>query len=238
MRKYAFMTLITFFFFGSASFSHAGFMDDLLKGIKGSEEKEEDTFISGLKEALDIGTRQAVEKVSVQDGYFGNADIRIPVPGKLEATENLLRKIGMGGHVDDFIISMNRAAEKAAPQALDIFLGAISDMTVTDAYEIIKGEETAATVYFQEKTSDDLTGLFRPVITHSMAGVGVVQSYKRMMDKYNSIPLVNRMEVDLEGYVTEEALNGLFFMVGEEEKKIRNDPSARVTELLQKVFGE
>ena len=194
--------------------------------------------VAGLKEALDVGTKQAVQKVSVRDGYFGNLDIRIPVPEKLERTESLLRKLGMDDRVDAFILSMNRAAEEAAPQAVDIFVEAIRDMTVVDAYGIVKGDHTAATSYFRERTSDNLIRLFRPVITGSMARVGAVRSYKRMMDRYNSIPLVQKVEVDLEGYVTQEALNGLFFMVGEEEKKIREDPAARITELLQKVFGD
>ena len=187
---------------------------------------------------MNIGTKQAVRKVSVQDGYFGNLDIKIPVPEKLKKTESLLRKLGMDERVNEFILSMNRAAEEAAPYAVDIFVGAIREMTVVDAYGIVKGDDTAATSYFKDKTSDDLTGLFRPVITDSMAAVGVVRSYKNMMDMYNSIPLVKKIEVDLEGYVTERALDGLFFMVGEEEKKIRTDPTARVTTILQKVFGE
>jgi hypothetical protein len=164
-------------------------------------------------------------------------DIKIPVPEKLEKAESLLRKVGMDDRVDEFILSMNRAAETAAPQAVDIFVDAIRDMTVVDAYGIVKGEETAATTYFENNTSGKLYGLFRPVVTDSMAKVGAVRSYKRMMDKYNSLPLVKKLDVDLEGYVTDMALDGLFFMVAEEEKKIRKDPAARVTELLQKVFG-
>ena len=144
----------------------------------------------------------------------------------------------MEDRVDEFILSMNRAAETAAPQAADIFVGAIRDMTVVDAYGIVKGDETAATSYFKDKTSNQLYGLFKPVVTDSMAEVGVVRSYKRMMDNYNSIPFVKKIDVDLEDYVTNGALAGLFFMVGEEEKKIRKDPAARVTKLLREVFGK
>ena len=237
MKRSFLFILILIFLLGPAHNSSAGFLDDLLKQVTGSKESEEDTLVSGLKEALDIGTKNAVKTVSQENGYFGNLDIKIPVPRKIEKAESVLRKIGLGKQVDEFILSMNRAAEGAAPQAVDIFVGAIRDMTVVDAYGIVKGEETAGTEYFRGKTSDDLTGLFRPVITESMARVGVVKSYKKMIDKYNSLPLVNKVDVDLEGYVTEEALYGLFFMVGEEEKKIRTDPAARVTELLRKVFG-
>lgn len=238
MRKVLPLTLVLMFLVCSVQFSHAGFFDDILKQVTGSEDNEEDTMVAGLKEALDIGTRKAVEKVSVKDGYFGNLAIKIPVPEKLEKTENLLRKLGMDDRVDEFILSMNRAAEAAAPQAKDIFVGAIRDMTVVDAYGIVKGDDTAGTVYFEEKTYGKLTELFKPVITDSMSRVGAVRSYKRMMKAYNSIPLVKDVDVDIEGYVTEKSLDGLFFMLGEEEKKIRRDPAARVTELLEKVFGE
>ena len=238
MKKTILFTLTTFFLFASVQCSSGGFFDDLIKQVTKPQENKEDTFIAGLKEALDIGTQNAVKKVSREDGYFGNLNIKIPVPEKLEDTEKLLRKVGMDDSVDEFILSMNRAAEKAAPQAVDIFVGAIRDMTVVDAYGIVKGDKTAATTYFQEKTSDNLYGLFRPVVTESMAQVGVVGSYKRMMKKYNSIPFVKQIDIDLEGYVTDEALGGLFFMVAEEEKKIRKDPAARVTKLLQEVFGK
>jgi hypothetical protein len=238
MRKAVFLILVPVFLLVSTQPSSAGFFDDIFKKITGSEESEEDTFVAGLKEALDIGTKKAVDKVSVQDGYFGNLDIKIPVPEKLEKTERLLRKLGMDERVDEFILGMNRAAEAAAPQAVDIFVNAISDMTVVDAYGIVKGDDTAATRYFEEKTSGSLAALFKPVITDSLSKVGAVRSYKRMMKAYNSIPLVDDVDVDLEGYVTDSALDGLFFMVGEEEKKIRKDPAARVTDLLKEVFGE
>jgi len=218
--------------------SSGGFLDDLIKeATRPSGPSQEDTFIAGLKEALDVGTKNAVSKVSVEDGYFSNINIKIPVPDELEDAEKLLRKVGMGDHVDEFILSMNRAAETAAPQAVDIFAGALRDMTVVDAYGIVKGDETAATSYFRDKTSFKLYELFKPVVSESMAQVGVVKSYKRMMDMYNSIPFVRKIDVDIEDHVTDGALDGLFFMVGEEEKKIRNDPAARVTELLQEVFG-
>ncbi|MDF1535719.1 MAG: DUF4197 domain-containing protein [bacterium] len=240
MKKHTLFLLTAALLLGTVQCSSGGFLDNVLEEAtkQSSKTSEEDTFVAGLREALDIGTRKAVEKVSVTDGYFHNLDIRIPVPEKLEKAEELLRKVGMDDRVDEFILSMNRAAETAAPQAVDIFVGAIRDMSVVDAYGIVKGEETAATDYFKSNTSSELYGLFRPVVTESMAKVGAVRSYKRMMDKYNSLPLVRKVEVDLEDYVTDMALNGLFFMVAEEEKKIRKDPAARVTELLQKVFGK
>ena len=238
MKKYVFLLIPIVLLLSTARYSSAGFFDDLIKQVTKPQENEEDTFIAGLKEALDIGTKNAVTSVSKENGYFGNLDIKIPIPEKLEDAQKLLRKVGMGDRVDEFVLSMNRAAEKAAPQAVDIFVGAIREMTVVDAYGIVKGDDTAATSYFRDKTSDNLYGLFRPVVTDSMAQVGVVRSYKRMMNKYNSIPFVKKVEVDIEDYVTDEALDGLFVMVGEEEKKIRKDPAARVTKLLQEVFGK
>jgi len=239
MRRFILLLLPLSLLFLTSSIQHssAGFFDDLLKQVTKPQQSDENTYIAGLKEALDIGTQNAVSSVSRENGYFDNLNVKIPVPEELEDVEKLLRKIGMDDRVDEFVLSMNRAAEKAAPQAVDIFVGAIRDMTVVDAYGIVKGDKTAATTYFQEKTSDNLYGLFRPVVTESMAQVGVVGSYKRMMKKYNSIPFVKQIDIDLEGYVTDEALGGLFFMVAEEEKKIRKDPAARVTKLLQDVFG-
>ena len=238
MRRFILLLLPVFFLLTTPQCSSAGFFDDLVKQVTKPKASQEDTFIAGLKQALDIGTKNAVSTVSKENGYLDNLNIKIPVPDKLSDVDKLLRKVGMGDRVDTFILSMNRAAEAAAPQAVDIFVGAIRDMTVVDAYGIVKGDETAATSYFQGKTTDNLYGLFRPVVTDSMAQVGVVRSYKRMMDKYNSIPFVKKIDVDLEDYVTDEALGGLFFMVGEEEKKIRKDPAARVTKLLQEVFGK
>jgi hypothetical protein len=239
LKKSILLFLPLFLVLSNARCSSGGFLDNLVKqATKPSGHSQEDKFIAGLKEALNIGTRNAVATVSQEDGYFGSLDIRIPVPDELEDAQKMLRKVGMGDRVDTFILSMNRAAEAAAPGAVDIFVNAIRDMTVVDAYGIVKGDETAATSYFREKTTNNLYGLFRPVITESMAQVGVVQSYKRMMDRYNSIPFVKKIDVDLEGYVTVKALDGLFFTVGEEEKRIRKDPAARVTELLQEVFGD
>ncbi|MBN2719846.1 MAG: DUF4197 domain-containing protein [Proteobacteria bacterium] len=237
MRRFLPLFLFPVLILGLACPSSAGFLDDLLGQITGSGGPDEETMVDGLKEALRIGTKNAVSSVSVQDGYFRNLDIRIPVPEKLEKAESLLRNMGMGERVDEFILGMNRAAEAAAPQAVDIFTEAIRQMTINDAVGIVKGGETAGTDYFRIKTSDRLSALFRPVIQDSLARVGAVNSYKRVVGAYNAIPLVEDVGIDLEGYVTEEALGGLFFMVGEEEKKIRQDPAARVTDLLREVFG-
>lgn len=219
--------------------ANGGILDDLVREVTRPQQgNDEDTVVAGLKEALRVGTGNAVDAVSRRGGYMDNLAIRIPVPEKLEKADRLLRRIGMGDRVDDFVLSMNRAAEKAAPAAVDIFVGAVKEMTITDAFGILKGGDTAATDYFRNRTTDRLYGLFRPVITDTMGQTGVVKSYKRLVDRYTSIPFVKEEPVDLEDYVTDQALAGLFHMVGEEERKIRKDPAARVTELLRRVFGQ
>jgi hypothetical protein len=225
--------------------AYAGFWDDMKKELKEAVEEEtggkglsEETVIAGLREALDVGTRKAVKKVSKLDGYYRNPQITIPFPPKVERAAKALRKIGLDKEVDRFVKSMNRAAERAAPKAVDIFVGSIKGMSFTDARNILKGNETAATEFFRKKTSAELSALFRPAISGAMDEVGVTRNFKKLMKKYASLPFVKEEYVDLDHYVTDKALEGLFFMVGEEEKKIRKDPAARVTELLKQVFGK
>jgi hypothetical protein len=146
--------------------------------------------------------------------------------------------VGFQQQVDGFIHSMNRAAERAAPEAASIFGSAIKEMTLDDARGILDGSNTAATDYFKAKTSEKIYETFKPIISSSMNEVGVTRSYKEMMDKYTSLPFMKSESLDLDHYVTDKALDGLFYMVGEEEKKIRTNPADRVTELLKKVFGD
>jgi hypothetical protein len=224
----------------SATFSEAGFLDNVMKEIGVSKEKglDEKTAISGLKEALSVGTENAVSNVSTIDGYLANEAIRIMMPEKVRKVADVLRKVGYEKHVDDFVTSMNRAAEKAAPAAASHFSEAIRDMTFDDAKGILRGGDTAATDYFRTKTSDDLYEAFRPIVSSSMNEVGVTKSYKAMMGKYTSLPLMKEESLDLDHYVTDKSLDGLFYMIAREEKKIRSDPAARVTDLLKKVFGK
>lgn len=223
--------------------SQAGFLDDLLKGVesKGAStsksEPDTATTVSGLKEALSIGTKNAVNNVSKTDGYFGNKMIKILLPEKIQKAADIISKVGYQQEVDNFILSMNRAAEKAAPKAAPIFVDAIKNMTFDDAKKILNGGDTAATDYFREKTRTRLFDEFKPVVTDSMDKVGVAQSYKKMTAGYDSVPFMKKEDIDLDNYVTNKSLDGLFYMVGEEEKKIRTDPAAQVTDLLKKVFG-
>ncbi len=195
-------------------------------------------LIAGLKEALSVGAKNAVQLLSQVDGYFGNEVIKILMPEEIQKVANTLAKIGFQKQVDEFILSMNRAAEKAAPEALSIFVDAIKQMSFEDAKAILGGGDTAATEYFKTKTSDSIYETFKPIISSSMNEVGVTSSFKAMMDKYSSIPFTKKESIDLDHYVTTKALDGLFYMLGEEEKKIRTDPAARVTDVLKKVFGK
>ena len=226
--------------FFAASVSHAGFLDSLIKGVSGPEERKQDdkTVVSGLKEALTIGTKKAVKTVSQPDGYFANKMIKISMPEKIQGVANVLGEVGYRKEVDEFVLSMNRAAEKAAPQAASLFVEAIKDMSIEDAGKILNGGDTAATEFFRRKTSGKMYDVFKPVISSSMNEVGTTRSYKGMMSKYESIPFVDKQALDLDHYVTNKALDGLYYMVGEEEKKIRTDPAARVTDLLKTVFGK
>jgi len=214
---------------------------DILKGVekalKGGE-LSESQIIQGLKEALSVGTGNAVQTVSQVGGYYDNPRIKIPLPGAVQKVEKLLRAAGYGSKVDDLELSMNRAAERAAPEAKSIFLDAITQMTFTDASKILKGPDNAATLYFKDKTHERLQGIFKPAVHTAMSEVGVTRSYQELDAKVRSIPFAGTMSFDLDDHVTNGALDGLFLMVADEERKIRHDPAARVTDLLKEVFGK
>jgi len=197
----------------------------------------EDRIAGGLKEALQIGTGNAVNLTGKVDGYFRNQAIKILMPRQLQTFEKGLRAVGYGPQVDEFILSMNRAAEKAAPQARKIFVEAIKEMTINDARKILAGGETSATQYFKEKTSDRLTTAFRPIVEKTTNETGVTRQYKELVGRYQTIPFAKNQSLDIDQYVVGKALDGLFYMVGEEERKIRKHPAARVTSILKDVFG-
>lgn len=197
--------------------------------------KLSDTKISsGLKQALQIGAEQSVKLAGRQNGYFGNPDIKILMPGNLRTLEKGLRMVGYGPKIDDFVLSMNRAAEAAAKK---IFIDAITAMTIDDARGILSGGDTAATNYFKNKTTPQLTAAFGPVVESSMAKNGVVKQYNALTAQYKSIPFAKNQDLDISHYVVSKALDGLFFELGQEERKIRQDPAAQTTNLLKEVFG-
>jgi RNA binding exosome subunit len=237
-KKLLFIILAGFLF---VPVSHAGLMDKA-KALKEKVtaprgEPDTNTTIAGLKEALSVGTENAVKSVSQADGYFGNPAIKIPLPENVQKVAKTLRKVGLKKEVDSFEVSMNRAAEKAAPRAKDIFIGAVKEMTFQDAKKVLFGGDTAATDYLKAKTSEKIYTAFKPIVSSTMNDVGVTKSYKQLADKAKRTHLLKEESLDLDRHVTNKALDGLFYMVGQEEKKIRTDPLARVTELLKKVFG-
>lgn len=191
----------------------------------------------GLKEALIKGISKGSDQVSQLDGYFKNPEIKIPFPPEVKKVENTLRDIGLGGEVDKFIMTLNRGAEDAAKEAKPIFINAIKSMTIEDAWAILKGSDNAATEYLKKTTSGQLKEKFKPVIQTSLNKVNATKYYGDLVTRYNKIPLVEKVNPNLDDYATDKAIEGLFLMIAKEEKSIRQDPVARTTELLKKVFG-
>ncbi len=191
----------------------------------------------GLKEALAVGAERAINGLSKRGGYLDDPAVRIALPGMLEKTESALRLMGQGAAVDEFITTVNRAAEQAVPQAASIVGDAVRAMTITDAQKILTGPDDAATRYFRDKTSGDLTAAMLPIVTRATESAGVTQAYKGMVDKAGPASSLMGGSLDLDAYVTEKTLDGLFLKVAEEEKSIRTNPVARSSDLLKKVFG-
>jgi hypothetical protein len=197
----------------------------------------ENDAVAGIKEALIQGTNEGVSLLSVVDGYFGNPEIKIPFPKDAGMVESRLRAVGLGSEVDKAILSINRAAEDAAKEAKPIFVSAITGMSISDAIGIVKGNDNAATQYLRKTTTTELAAKFKPVIKTSLDKVNATKYWTDLINTYNKIPMVQKMNPDLAAYVTDQAINGLFVMIAKEEQKIRKDPVARTTELLKKVFA-
>ncbi|MDZ4346453.1 MAG: DUF4197 domain-containing protein [Candidatus Binatia bacterium] len=192
---------------------------------------------SGLQEALKVGTGNAVTQTGTVDGFLLNKAIKILMPKTLQNMEQPLRMVGYGPQIDDFVVGMNRAAEKAVPFAKEIFWDAIGQMSFEDARKILNGSNTAATDYFKSKTSKKLQTAFLPSVTDVMNQVGVNRQYNDLMGRYKDLPFSKSVTFDVNQYVTEKATDGIFYVVAQEEKKIRTNPAARVTDLLKDVFG-
>ncbi|MEO1053290.1 MAG: DUF4197 domain-containing protein [Bacteroidota bacterium] len=198
----------------------------------------EEEIGNGLKEALNKGVEKGVAQVSKPDGYFKDEFIKILMPEEAKKVEDKLRKLGQDKLVDDAIESMNRAAEDAAKSAKDIFVDAIRQMTIQDAVGILKGEDDAATQYLNRTTNNKLNASFQPIIKTSLDKVGATKHWNAVISAYNKIPFVDKVNPDLDQYVTEKAIEGLFVQVAKEEKEIRENPAARTSDLLKKVFGQ
>ena len=219
-----------------------GQLDNILKQLTGNKSSDNsnlstETVTAGLKEALEIGTGNAVNVLSITNGYFGNELVKIILPPEVKKIEPVLRNIGLGNEIDKFILTMNRAAESAASEAAPIFIDAIKSMNLEDAMKILNGGDNAATNYFKEKTTSKLASKFKPIISNSMNQVGVTKAYKDLTGGIANNPFIKIGNTDLDSYVTNKALDGLFTVVAQEEAKIRNNPDSQVTNLLKEVFG-
>lgn len=191
----------------------------------------------GLKEALIKGISNGSDITSQLDGYFKNPEIKIPFPPEVKKVEDKLRQLGMGNKVDEFVMTLNRGAEDAAKEAKPIFINAIRQMTIEDAWGILKGDQSAATNYLKRTTSGQLKEKFSPVIQNSLDKVSATKYYGDVTGTYNKIPFVEKVNPDLNSYATDKAIEGLFTMIAREEKNIRENPTARTTDLLKRVFG-
>lgn len=211
---------------------------DKANEVLGGTGLTQDEIARGLKEALTVGIQNGAKQASAVDGYFKNQLIKILLPPDAQRVERTLRQVGLGDEVDRALLTINRGAEEAAKRAVPIFVDAIRQMTIPDAVNILRGEKNAATQYLKRTSSAALTTAFAPVIDSSLAKVGATRYYGDLANQYNAFPLTRqKINPDLESYVTQKAIDGLFLLVEQEEARIRENPQARVTELLRRVFG-
>lgn len=192
---------------------------------------------AGLKAALEKGSGIAVDLLGKTDGFFGNGAVKIPLPDSLKKYEKLMRSVGMGKHADELILTMNRAAEAAVPEAKKLFVDSIKKMSVQDAKGILTGGQTSGTDYFKRSTTDQLRQRFLPVVKKATAKVQLAEKYNQYAQKGVKFGLVKKEQANLDDYVTQKALDGLFLMVAEEEKKIRQNPAKAGSDIIRKVFG-
>lgn len=192
---------------------------------------------AGLKQALDIGSANVVRRLGARDGFLGDTAVRIPLPDSMRQVQQVLRRLGLSGLLDDLEVRLNRAAERAAPEAGTLFREAIAKLTLPDVRAILEGPEDAATRYFRDRMSPGLRQAFRPIVEDELAAVGAIDAYERTMEPYRAVPLVPDVRADLTGHVLDGALEGLFLYLAREEAEIRQNPARRTTELLQRVFG-
>lgn len=193
--------------------------------------------ISGLKEALTIGTNNSTSLTSKLDGYYKNPEIFIPFPPEAIKVKEKVESLGMKKQVDEFVLTMNRAAETASKEATPIFVDAVKEMTIADGFAILRGEDNAATMYLKEKTSGKLKVKFNPIVKNAIDKVHVTKYWNPVINTYNKIPFIEKQNPNLDDYITTKAMDGLFIMIAKEEKKIRKDPLARVTDILKRVFS-
>jgi len=239
MRRVIFALILTLY--GSTTFAQ---LDDILKKAdealqhRDTSGLSDNKIIAGLKEALQVSTSKAVAITGQPDGFLKNEAIKIVLPPKLETIGRGMRMLGMGEKVDELEVGMNRAAEQAAPAARQIFINAVTKMTIADARQILSGGDTAATDYFKTSSTNELTEAFSPIVHRAMENVGVVKQYNQIMQNPLAGRLAENQDFNLDKYVVGKTMDGLFYVMGEEEKKIRKDPAAQTTALLREIFGK
>lgn len=215
---------------------------DKLKGLIDADKNEtslsSDDIGGGLKEALRVGTETVVGNLGQEDGFNLDSVIHIPLPDQLGQVKNVLGKIGMDSMLTDLELRLNRAAELATPKAKELFIGAINEMTLDDVMAIYNGPEDSATRYFKSKMSGPLAIEMKPVVDASLADAGAANTYAAVMDRYNDVPFVPKVEADLGDYVVQKGMDGIFYYLAREEAAIRANPAKRTTDLLKRVFGE
>lgn len=236
--KILFALFITASMSSCAQFNLDKAIKDVNSAVQGNGKLSNDDIIRGLKEALTVGSRNSADKASKPDGYYKNTLIKIAFPPEAQKMESTLRSIGMGSQVDQFVMTMNRAAEDAAKKAAPVFVNAITKMTINDGLTILKGSDNAATQYLKNTTSTPLKNEFKPIVQTSLNTVQITKYWTPLITAYNKVPFVTPMNPNLEEYVTQKAMDGLFTLVAQEELKIRKDPAARVSDILKKVFGQ
>ena len=238
--KYILAT-VTMLYFTSIAYGQLGnLIKDATKAVEKVTGKQsalsQDDIIRGLKQALEVGVKKAVDSCSQKGGFYKNSLIQIPFPKEAEKVESLVRKVGMNKQADEFVEVLNTAAEKASTKAAQLFVKAITNMTVEDGMKILKGQPNAATEYLKGQTEGELKTSFQPIISESLKQVHYTRYWQPLASKYNKMPFVDKINPDLESYVNEKAIDGIFKLVAREEALIRKDPKARITDLLKKVF--
>ena len=250
MGKAKFLAVALVVAFAAAPASGQGFLKKLEESTGGLGSKfgigggstagalSNDEIGKGIKEALRVGTERLVGQLGTANGFSGDPQVRIPLPDNLKRVQSALNRIGMSGMADDLEVRLNRAAEAATPKAKKLFGDAITAMTLEDVQKILNGSSTSATQFFQGKMTSPLKAEFKPIVNASLADVGAINSYDKMMGQYKSLPFVPDVKADLTNHVLEKAIAGIFLYLGKEEAGIRENPAKRTTELLKKVFAK
>ena len=239
MNRLKFIALVMFLTVSTSTFAQFGKLLDKAKAVAtgNTTALNPSDIATAIKQALEQGTSKSADLLSKENGFFGNDAVKILFPPEALKAEATLRKLGLDKMCDDAILSFNRAAEDAAKQAKPIFISAVKNMTVTDAKNILIGSNDAATNYFKTNTTDSLSKVFDPIVEKSIEKVGATKYYSNVVDRYNKVPFVNKINPDLKAYVIQKAIDGLFKEIAQEELKIRENPAFRTTELMQKVFS-